>query len=826
MSDPQLPAYEKLGVFYLGRPVDPASGETAAVPYLYDSKDLVTHAFCVGMTGSGKTGLGVTLLEEAALDGVPALVIDPKGDMGNLLLTFPELRGEDFAPWVDPEAARRAGQSREEHAAAQAAAWRDGLARWDEDGERIRRLRAAADFTLYTPGSSAGTPVSVLASFAAPPAALLDDADLLRDRVSTTVSSLLGLAGIDADPVRSREHILLALLFERAWRDRRDLDLAALIQQVQAPPVDKVGVMPLETFFPADDRFGLAMALNNLLASPGFASWLEGEPLDVGRLLYTAEGRPRVAVFSIAHLSEAERMFFVSLLVEQVVGWVRGQSGTSSLRALLYMDEVFGFLPPVAEPPSKRPLLTLLKQGRAYGLGVVLATQNPVDLDYKGLANIGTWFLGRLQTQRDKDRLLDGLEGVRGGFDRGETDRLLSSLDKRVFLAHNVHEEAPVLFRTRWAMSYLAGPLTREQIKRLGEGREGAGKAAAQAGAASGAAAAVPMPPAAGPATSPSAAADLPTGSAPGGGVRPAAVASPPVLPPDVAQAFLLPAGGGAGAAYRPHLLGIARVHYVDDKRGIQHTEEAALLAGLAAPTDPDWHAARALELDAERDLLPQPPAGAAAFADPPPAATEAKRYRAWEKDLADVLYRSRRLDLPAAESLGQVARPGESERDFRIRLEGAVREERDRALEELRERYAKQAAAQQERIARAGERVQREEEQAEDHKRRAWMDAGATMLGALLGRKKLSVTNVRRAGSVLSGFSRSGKEGADVDRAGAALEREREKLAEIETKLEEEAAELGRRLDPQILELGTVTVKPRRADVEVRQVLLAWVPD
>ena len=472
MTD-DLPAYEKLGVFYLGRPVDPATGETAAVPFLYDSKDLVTHALCVGMTGSGKTGLCVSLLEEAALDGVPALVIDPKGDLGNLLLTFPDLAPADFEPWVDPEAARRAGKSRADFAADQAAAWRDGLARWDEDGARIRRLREAAEFTLYTPGSSAGTPVSVLASFAAPPPALLADGDLLRDRIATTVSSLLALVGVDADPVRSREHILLSLLFERAWRDGRDLDLAALIQQVQAPPVDKVGVMPLDTFFPANDRFGLAMALNNLLASPGFESWLEGEPLDVDRLLYTPEGRPRVAIFSIAHLSETERMFFVSLLVAQVVGWVRSQAGTSSLRALLYMDEIFGFLPPVAEPPSKRPLLTLLKQGRAYGFGVVLATQNPVDLDYKGLSNIGTWFLGRLQTQRDKDRLLDGLEGAGGTTDRGELDRLLSRLDKRVFLAHDVHEGAPVLFRTRWAMSYLAGPLSREQIKRLSEGKKG-----------------------------------------------------------------------------------------------------------------------------------------------------------------------------------------------------------------------------------------------------------------------------------------------------------------------------------------------------------------
>lgn len=825
MSDsaarPALPAYEKLGVFYLGRPHDPESGETAAAPYLYDSRDLVTHALCVGMTGSGKTGLCVSLLEEAALDGVPALVIDPKGDLGNLLLTFPDLAAEDFEPWVDPEAARREGLSRGELAAQQADLWRRGLAEWDEDGERIRRLRRAADFRIYTPGSSAGTPVSVLASFAAPPPALLDDPDLLRDRVATTVTSLLGLLGIEADPVKSREHILLSLLLEGAWREGSDLDLAGLIQAVQKPPVEKVGVMPLETFYPADDRFELAMTLNNLLASPGFAAWLEGEPLDVDRLLYTPEGRPRVAVFSIAHLSDAERMFFVSLLVNQAVGWVRGQTGSTSLRALLYMDEVFGFLPPVAEPPSKRPLLTLLKQGRAFGLGVVLATQNPVDLDYKGLSNIGTWFLGRLQTRRDKDRLLDGLEGASGGaaLDRGEIDRLLSSLDQRVFLAHNVHEPAPVLFRTRWALSYLAGPLSRDQIRRLTpeEGPGDAGGPVSEVGSGTRSATSASGSGAErGPVPAPAAAAP------------PASSASPPVLPPDVPQAFLAPAGaaGTTSGAYRPHLLGLARVGFVDTRRGIDHAEELALLAPLAGPADPDWYAAQRVEVDAERDLLAAAPPSAVAFVPAPPAATEPASYRGWEKDLSDVLYRSRRLELPALPEHDLVAEPGEGEREFRIRVRERLRELRDAELDELRERYAKKIDAQAERVERSEARVDREEQQAESHKKRAWVQAGSSLLGAVLGRKKLSVTNVRRLGSALGGFSRSAEQEADVERAEAALGRERERLTALERELEEEAAELGERYDPATVELGVHTVEPRRADVDVRRLLLAWVPD
>ncbi len=815
---------EYVSAFYLGRLMDGTGGEPSPVPFLYDSKDLVTHALCVGMTGSGKTGLGVGILEEAALDGVPALVIDPKGDMGNMLLTFPELAAEDFEPWVDPREAAGEGRTVAEQAAAEAELWRGGLADWDQDGERIRRLRRAADFALYTPGSSAGRPVSVLASFAAPPPELVADADLLRDRVATTVSSLLALAGVEADPVTSREHILLALLFETAWRDGRDLDLASLIQAIQKPPMEKVGVMPLETFYPAGERFELAMALNNLLASPGFASWLEGEALDVQRLLYTPEGKPRVSIFSIAHLSEPERMFFVSLLVNQVVGWARSQPGTGSLRALLYMDEVFGFLPPVAEPPSKRPLLTLLKQGRAYGLGVVLATQNPVDLDYKGLSNIGTWFLGRLQTQRDKDRLLDGLEGAAGNTDRGELDDLLSRLGKRVFLCHNVHEPGPVLFHTRWVMSYLAGPLTREQIRRLTEGAEG-DREAVDADTASTASTAPSAPTGGQSDATPSGAANAIPSEPPS-----AEPARPPVMPPEVPQAFLPPAEGGGSAIYRPHLLGLGRVHYVADEHDLHHVEEVALLAPLESPSDPDWHAARPMGdgFDSGRDLRSQPPAGAAGYAAPPPAAAEARSYRGWEKDLSDALYRERRLELPAAEVAGEtvVARPGESEGDFRVRLGVPLREARDRALEELRERYARKVESQEDKLDKAEARVEREEGQAASQKQRALVNAGSAVLGMVLGRKKFSVTNLRRAGSAITGWNRSGQQEDDVERAEEVVAREKERLAAVEAELQEELDDLTRRHDPTALTLTTITLKPRRADVDVRQVLLTWVAE
>jgi hypothetical protein len=474
----QAPAtgdYEKLGAFYLGRPYD--LGTKAARPglVLYDSKDLVTHAVCVGMTGSGKTGLCISLIEEAALDGVPTIAIDPKGDLTNLMLTFPELRPEDFRPWVNEEDAAKKGLTPDAYAAQQAELWKNGLASWGEDGDRIKRLRDAADFAVYTPASNAGIPVSILASFAAPSEAVRGDAELFRERVMTTVTSVLTLIGIEADPVQSREHVLLSTLVSSAWAQGRDLDIAALVGQVQKPPMAKIGVMEVESFYTEKERQKLALALNALLAAPGFSAWLEGVPMDVASLLRTPDGKPRVAIVSIAHLSDQERMFFVSLLLNQILGWMRAQSGTTSLRAILYMDEIFGYFPPVATPPSKQPLLTLLKQARAFGLGVVLATQNPVDLDYKGLSNAGTWLLGRLQTERDKARVLEGLEGVAAAanakFDKSAMDETLAGLGSRIFLMNNVHEDAPRVLETRWAMSYLRGPLTREQIKTLMDGK-------------------------------------------------------------------------------------------------------------------------------------------------------------------------------------------------------------------------------------------------------------------------------------------------------------------------------------------------------------------
>jgi hypothetical protein len=812
-----IAAYEKLGAFYLGRPFDLQRGEAAPTPLLYDSRDLLTHAVCVGMTGSGKTGLLINILEEAAIDRIPALVIDPKGDLANLLLTFPELRPADFAPWIDPDAANRAGVTPEAFAAKEAETWREGLARWGQSGERISRLRECTDISIYTPGSEAGLPVSILSSLGAPPAEVIADSDLLRERVATLVASLLSLLGMESDPVRGRESILLATIFDAAWRQGKGLDLASLIQQVQKPPVERVGVMDLESFYPAKERFELAMALNNLLGSPGFAAWLKGEPLDVDRLLYTAAGKPRIAIFSIAHLSDRERMFFVSLLLNQTLGWVRGKAGTSSLRAILCMDEVFGYMPPVAEPPSKRPLLTLLKQARAFGLGLVLATQNPVDIDYKGLGNVGTWFLGRLQTDRDKQRLLDGLEGVAAGggtFDRKRMEETLAGLGNRVFLLHNVHEEAPEVFQSRWAMSYLRGPLTRPEIKRLMDPRKESSSAApvTAQGPTSGV---TPMVAA----ITGGAAGATPATDAPAAGSE----SIPPVLPPDVPQAFLPVRSRPDGVVYQPGLYVAAAVHYVEPKQGIDHAEDLFLLAPFSDAGDVDWYAAEVVEVE-KADLEREPVPGAR-FAPLPAPAARARSYDGWRKGLEESLYRTRRMELFRSPNLGELSQPGESERDFRIRMADQARERRDAQIEALRLKHGPKVAQLDERIRRAEQAKQTQEAQASGQTLKTVITAGSAVLGALFGRKTFSYSNVSRAGSAIRNVGRTVQERQDVSHAEENLESLRKQHADLNAELEAEIDRLEERFDPEAEELEVLGLKPRRRDIEVRLFTLAWGP-
>ncbi|MEO8260428.1 MAG: DUF87 domain-containing protein [Acidobacteriota bacterium] len=791
--------FEKLGVFYLGREFDAAAKQPTDAPVLYDSKDLVTHALCVGMTGSGKTGLGITLIEEAALDGVPAIVIDPKGDLTNLLLTFPELRAADFTPWVTDDDARRAGQPIEAFAAGEAERWRRGLAEWGEDGARIQRLRDAAEFTIYTPGSTAGVPVSVLGSFA-PPAG--DDPELLGGRVQTTVSSLLALAGIEGDPMKSREHILLSKILQDAWQAGESPDLAVLVQRVQQPAMARIGVIDLDSFFPPAERFAFAMSINALLAAPGFDVWTQGAPLDIAAFLRSTAGKPRVSIFSLPHLDDSQRTFFVALLLNALIGWMRSQSGTSSLRAVLYMDEIFGFFPPVANPPSKLPLLTLLKQARAYGLGIVLATQNPVDLDYKGLSNIGTWWLGRLQTDRDKARVLDGLESANvAGASRAEIDSLLSLLTSRVFLMRNVHEDALTLFQSRWTLSYLRGPLGRDEIRRLNGGKRAA---AAETAGASGPAAV--------------AAATAPSDAAP---AAPGAVARRPVLPPDIIQYFA-PASSSSPAPLRPMLYGRVAVRFVDARLKIDETREVAFAAAIGDGAVPvEWEEAARVELEPDA-LLPDPPAGVM-FQPLPAAAAKARNYPLWGKQFSTWVAANESLELLRAPSIGEGSRAGESERDFRARLQQAARESRDEALERLRKKYAPKQAALDEKLRRAQQIVQREREQATGQKLQTAISVGATLVGALLGRKAFSATTIGRATTAARGVGRAMNDADDVERAQETVAAVGEQRRRLDEELAAETATLDASSTAATERLETIVLKPRKANVTVKLLALVW---
>ncbi len=806
--------YEKLGVFYLGRPYVLAEQRSPGGLFLYDSKDLVTHAVCVGMTGSGKTGLCISLLEEAAMDGIPCIAIDPKGDLTNLLLTFPDLKAEDFLPWVNPEDAAKKGLSNEDYAAKQAEMWKNGLAAWGQGGERIQRLRQAADFVIYTPGSTAGVPVSILKSFAAPPQAIMDDDELLRDLINSTATSLLGIIGIDADPIKSREHILISTLLARAWNEGQDVGIAALIQQIQAPPVKTIGVMDLDSFYPAKERFALALALNNLLAAPGFSTWLEGEPLDIDSILRTSQGKPRVSVFSIAHLNDSERMFFVSLLLNQIVGWMRTQSGTTSLRAVVYMDEIFGFFPPVANPPSKTPLLTLLKQARAFGVGIMLATQNPVDLDYKGLSNAGTWFLGRLQTERDKARVLEGLEGVAATagvkWDRQAMEQTLAGLGNRIFLMNNVHDDAPLVFETRWAMSYLRGPLTRSQIKLLMDPvKSKTASPPAVAVPASVSAKVEPRP--------------VVPEETRGFNTSPA---TRPVLPPRVPQYFapvrsVRPAD--YSLFYQPAILGAAEIHFNDAKTGVNLVKYVLYRAPVAeGPVSLEWDSAAEIYLKT-KDLEPSP-AEPGLFGELPAIAMKAGSYAFWSKEFTGWLSRTQQVDLWKSPGLKDYSRVNESERDFRVRLLQKAREQRDEATDKLRQKYSPRFAALQEQVRRAQAAVEREQEQARQQKMDTALSFGTTILGGFLGRR-VGTGSLGRARSTVSRVNRSMKESRDVGRAQDTVAAAQQRLHQLEADFRADTAALAAKMDPLTEPLDRVIIRPTRTDISVQLLALGWLP-
>ena len=792
--------------FYLGRLYDEAASDLGETPFEYDPDDLTTHGVILGMTGSGKTGLGIGLLEEAARRRIPALILDPKGDLTNELLHFPRLAPEDFEPWINPDEARRAGKTTAELAAEKAALWKKGLAGWGLGPEQIREL-GRVGYAVYTPGSSAGIPVSILASLKAPPGDWDRQAEELREQVTSTATALLGLVGYgDLDPVTSREHILVSRIIEEAWRAGRDLDLGELIMQVQSPPFDKLGVFDTDTFFPPKERFELAMRLNNILAAPAFQVWTEGQPLDVGALLYDEEGTPRHSIFYIAHLSDEERMFFVSLLLTALESWTRKQSGTTSLRALLYFDEIFGYLPPGKNPPSKGPLLRLLKQARAFGVGLLLATQNPVDVDYKALTNAGTWFIGRLQTQYDKQRLLDGLEGVAGGLDREEFDRLISSLGKRVFLAKNVHEKQPALFGTRWVMNYLAGPLTREQIPALNE-LAGAKRQ--------------PQPKEASQATAPSA-----------GAAEPAGFSTRPAVPAGV-ESYVLPAtlslaeaAQKAGQAqvpdeadvlYRPELLAQAEVRFLRRKYELNATfAKAALVPPEEAEGLVDWEEYAHEPFD--ESLLAGRPLPGARWEELPAVFAKATGLKKLAGNFKDWVYQSATVQVWHNPNLKLYGGPELSREEFLARCRKEAEWKARAEVEKLRKKY-------QRKIATLKKRLKREQrELAEDEaelSRRKMEEMGSyldTVIGLFGGRK-------RALTGALSKRRMTAHAKEEVEESRAEIAQLEQEIQSLLDELEDEVREIEDRWEEAAAGIEQIPVTPYKKDIALEYFGVAWVP-
>ena len=785
---------------FVGGLLDPSKHERTGVDVRLETADFTTHGVIVGMTGSGKTGLGVVLVEEVLSSGVPALLIDPKGDLTNLCLTFPDLAPASFRPWIDEGQAQAAGQTPDEFAAAQASAWKDGLAGWGYGTDQIRKLRDACDFTIYTPGSQAGAAINIVGSLQAPDT---DDAETVGDEIEGYVSGLLGLVGIEADPLSSREHILLANLVHHAWSNQKTLDLATLVGQVQQPPINKLGVFEMDRFFPAKDRQKLAVQLNGLLASPAFAAWGAGAPLDIQHLLFTSDQRPRCAIVTTAHLSDEERQFVTSLVLSKLVTWMRRQSGTTDLRALLYMDEVAGYLPPTAAPPTKKPIMTLMKQARAFGVGVVLATQNPVDIDYKAISNAGTWVVGRLQTERDKMRLLDGMSAADGGVDIGAVSDTISGLAKREFVLRRAGEDKPDVFTSRWAMSYLRGPMTRDQIKQI-----------------------------AGP-TEPVV---VPTRDAPASGPAPgSAVAGPapatdttPVMPlvapgvtvrwVDEQASWLADVGGDAtGTAYEPAIVAKVLMRYDETRADLVHEVQ---YGAILFPLDQTIDATRVVSITLEdANLLAAAPQHTAYRLTQAPI-SEPRAWKQVERDLIDHLVRVGSIELQVNKQLKLYSTPGETAEDFQTRCAQAARASMDAAKSELEADFsAKQSKLRGQRDA-AEDRATVVAEQAKDRKRSNWLRAAGDVLGGVLGSGRGAATKIGRAADRLTRTS----DGDRVDEAQGRIERIDAQLAELDAALTADITDVESKWSTAAAAVTTMPVSLERTDVKVTQLALAWI--
>lgn len=795
---------ERTGFFYIGREFSMEKGETLDTPIQYDSRDLTTHGVCIGMTGSGKTGLCIDLLEEATLNGIPSIIIDPKGDMTNLLLAFPELLPDDFLPWVNKEDARREGMDERAYAEKIASVWKKGLAEWDIDKARIKRYREAAEFRIHTPGSRAGYGVSILSSLLSPSLSWEDEEETLREKIRGTVSALLGLVNYSTDPIRSKEHILLSNIFEHYWRKGEDLSLELLIGAISDPPFAKLGVLDIETFIPKDERQKLLLALNSIIASPSFEDWIDGEPLDIERFLRNEEGLPRVSIFYTAHLSDNERIFFTSLLLEEMLSWVRSQPGTNDLKAILYIDEVFGYMPPYpANPPTKKPLLLLFKQARAFGTGVMLTTQNPVDIDYKALTNAGTWFIGKLQTEQDKSRLLEGLETITGEsgeqFDRRFFDHLISSLKKRVFIHHNVHNDKPQIFKTRWAMSYLRGPLTKEQIKILVRSET-----------------------------------EVPTRKIvpekkPSGAVkvRPRIADELPqiFLPARYSEEYVLQGSTPSADAlshlekvYAPYLLGRCRIFIDKARPPVSCTKNSTYLC--RADVSEEFFVWKEADLAMEDDSVLTDADSSFVYQLANRRLEKKQGVGAARSKLTSEIMRASTVVVYHCPDLKLYSDAGESLEEFEDRCSEQLEKKKDEEMDKVKDKFEKRIERTRDKIGQKKLDKERHEQDAAARKREEMLSGAETVLSWVVGRRSmrgLSTASRKRRMSRVS-----------EERAKKAAQRIRdyeEELRQLKAELEEEIDEIEDRYDEVIEEIRPIEVKVKKTDITIETFALLWLP-
>ncbi len=795
------------GELFIGESIDADSGDRTGTPILLDSADFTTHGVIVGMTGSGKTGLGVVLLEEALLSGVPVLAIDPKGDLGNLALTFPNLAASDFEPWMDEGTARVQKTTTADMAASTAELWKNGLGSWGMDGSDVATLSEAATPVIYTPGSTHGVPVNALGRLSVP---ATDDPGARQDEVDATVAGLLGLIGVESDPLSGREHILMANLITRAWDAGTDLDLPTLLGQIMDPPMRKLGVLELDSFFPAKDRQALVMKLNGLLASPSFAAWAEGEPLDMETMLWDANGKARAAIVSLGHLDENERHFSVTLILSRLISWMRAQPGTGELRVLVYIDEVMGLAPPNGNPPPKKPILTLLKQARAFGVGLVLSTQNPVDLDYKAISNAGTWMIGRLQTEQDKNRLIDGLRSADGEVDISTVENIISGLGKRQFMLRTTRSSDLPLLTTRWAMSYLAGPLTREQIGELTSDHVSTAPTASAGGAAA-------------------ASAD----TAPAADAAPALADDESSLPPDMpdsidvkylhASAPWIDQIDADPDSKRLTAVLAARLNLLfdDTKSKLRHTEEWEAIIPLKGNRI-DIDDAIPVDFD-DRDFVNDAPSDAAYVL--PEFEITAKALKSAQTDLKNMIYSTETIALQHNASLKLWSRPGETPEDFTARCEAAADDGADEEGAKIRAKLEKKHDQVNTALAKAEDRVIELEEQAKGRKAQNAINIGTSILGGLLGGRSKTRGMASAARRAASGSRQSGSIETRLDSARNRVAEKIEDLDQLELELQEAVIEIDDEWTEKAEDIEVVEIPLEKTDITVDDFMVVWVP-